>query len=252
MYGNIDGGEALLNNQKRKTPIVFDIVLLGFVLLFSGLVLFYYFLAFSPIKGTSMLNTIEWGQCVLLQRRMYTLEHGDIITLDITDENSEEPHILIKRVIGLEDDKILFVRTKMNTNVDMYICKNGETKFSLAEEPYIYEKMKWSANPDSTLYEKVTVSKYVAEERILAIDISETYADHTQEQSLQKQLIETSFTVPKGEVFFLGDNRNNSNDSRHYGSQPTSKIIGKVIDVFDQGSAAEKFFRFMFNNYEKT
>lgn len=251
MYGSIDGGEALLNNQRKKTPIVFDIVLLGFVLLFSGLVLFYYFLAFSPIKGTSMRNTIEWGQCVLLQRRMYTLERGDIITLDITDENSEEPHILIKRVIGLENDKILFVRTKMNTHVDMYICKSGETKFELMDEPYIYERMVWNANPDSSLYEKVTVNKYIAAEKITEIDITETYAD-TADKNLQKQLIESSFTVPDGEVFFLGDNRNSSNDSRHYGSQPTNKIIGKVIEVFEQGSTAENFFRFMFNNYERT
>ncbi len=250
MYDSIESGDALLNNRRKKTPLFLDIVLLVVVLFFSGLVFFYYFLAFSPISGNSMLNTIEWGQCVLLQRHMYTLERGDIVTLDIA-EDSEEPHILIKRVIGLEGDKLMFVRSKNNIFVDLYVCKNGETKFELMNEPYIYERMKWNPDPDSTLYEKVTVAKYIDSQSILDIDITATYDDVTQ-KNLQKQLITNSFTVPDGEIFFLGDNRNNSNDSRHYGTQSKSRIIGKVIKIIDEGSTAEHFFRFMFNNYKTT
>ena len=248
MNESINGGRALLNNRKNKTPIVFDILLLGFVLFFSGIVFFYYTLSFSPIKGNSMLNTIEWGQCVLLQRRFYTLERGDIVTLDIADE--DEPHILIKRVVGLGGDKLLFVRDSGDMYVDMYICKAGSTKFTLMNEPYIMERMEWNSHPDSSLYETITVNKYIPHEKIADIDLSETYTDYDK-TAIQAQLSQNCYTVPNGEIFFLGDNRNNSNDSRHYGSQPTGKIIGKVIKILEENSAAEKFFRFMFNNYEK-
>jgi signal peptidase I len=37
------------------------------------------------------------------------------------------------------------------------------------------------------------------------------------------------FTVPEGQVFVLGDNRQSSSDSRTFGSVPVGNIIGKVI-----------------------
>ena len=248
MNEGIQEGNALLNNRKNKTPIVFDILLLGFVLFFSAIVIFYYYFAFSPIKGNSMLNTIEWGQSVLLKRHNYTLERGDIITIDVPTD-TENPHILIKRVVGLEGDKILFVRSEDNIYVDMYICKAGSSNFELAEEPYILERMKWEPKPDSEIYQKVSITEYISAADITDIDITKEYTDKDK-KAIQKQITNASYTVKSGEVFFLGDNRNNSNDSRHYGSQPKNMIIGKVIKIFKENSSEEKFFRFLFNNYE--
>ncbi len=38
----------------------------------------------------------------------------------------------------------------------------------------------------------------------------------------------SKITVPKGEFFYLGDNRLNSSDSRHYGTCKESQIVGVV------------------------
>ena len=41
-----------------------------------------------------------------------------------------------------------------------------------------------------------------------------------------------SWTVPPGQVFFLGDNRNNSNDSRYLGASPRDAIVGRVLGTW--------------------
>lgn len=39
------------------------------------------------------------------------------------------------------------------------------------------------------------------------------------------------FTVPEGQIFVMGDNRNNSLDSRYYGAVPVSAVIGRATRV---------------------
>ncbi|MDH3746302.1 MAG: signal peptidase I [Acidobacteriota bacterium] len=40
------------------------------------------------------------------------------------------------------------------------------------------------------------------------------------------------YTVPDGELFVLGDNRDNSNDSRFWGSVPTSYVKGRALLIY--------------------
>jgi signal peptidase I len=58
------------------------------------------------------------------------------------------------------------------------------------------------------------------------------------------------FTVPKDRLLFLGDNRNNSSDSRAYGFGETSAVVGKVVLRPKKGSLLEHFLNLIFRSSE--
>jgi signal peptidase I len=79
--------------------------------------------------------------------------------------------------------------------------------------------------PGETYY---TVSKIVSHDCISETVDKKTYED-TKQNSKSKYIIAMKDKVPLNQYFITGDNKNNSDDSRRFGSIEKAKILYKII-----------------------
>lgn len=116
--------------QDVKTPdsagsflksLIIDIVI---AVLLAGVVL--YFIRPTIVKQTSMEDTLHENDYMIMYRQAYKNhdpERGDIIIFQssLTDEESGNDKLLIKRVIGLPGDQIMIADNQLYINGEPYI-----------------------------------------------------------------------------------------------------------------------------------
>ena len=163
------------------------------------------FADWNTVPTGSMKPTIVEGDRVLVNKLAYDLripftgislkrlsnpERGDIVTFDSEAADST----LIKRVIGLPGDTIEMV--------DNRLIINGK--------PAIYSYLKHD-NDNLLVEENINGCKHL----IKLNDFPPIYSSFP------------PIVVPKGKYLVLGDNRNNSADSRVHGFVPRNEIRGR-------------------------
>lgn len=145
-------------------------------------------------------------------------ERGDIIVF----QYPQNPQIdYVKRVIGLPGDKIIY------RNKSIYI-KESCTKPEGACPSYVaVEKSEIEgAQNNFTLYEENIG------EQIYSVLIDPKVGDRTNYYFSQVGTDRDEWLVPDGHYFVLGDNRDNSLDSRFWGFVPEGNIIGKSFYIW--------------------
>ncbi|WP_334014764.1 signal peptidase I [Alteromonas sp. S167] len=157
------------------------------------------------VPSGSMEPTLQVGDRVVVNKSAYTLEvpftdivikkTGKIARGDIVIIDSTAADLrLIKRVIATEGDRVKLIKNRL------YI--NGEQAELTALEAH-------------TFYEEV-----LGQRRVIALNpINSPVSSFN------------TVTVPKGRFLAMGDNRNNSVDSRYYGFIPVEEVQGKASSV---------------------
>jgi len=224
--GSVSQPDGVVIEKLNKEPLLVEYGKSFFPVLFIVLVLRSFLVEPFQIPSGSMKPTLDVGDFILVNKFSYgirlpvidkkVIEVGDPQRGDVmVFRYPSDPNVnYIKRVVGLPGDVIRYTSDKR-----LFI--NGES---------VAEKLLGS-EPNSLGSAELYQEKLGAVEHEILDRFANSMTDDTQE-----------FTVPAGHYFMMGDNRDNSNDSRYWddpnipkdllGMVPDQNIVGKAFAVW--------------------
>lgn len=223
-------GASSKEQREYKEPWYIDYSRSFFPVLLIVLILRSFIAEPFRIPSGSMMPTLLHGDFILVNKFTYGIrlpvlhnkvwannlpERGDVTVFRYPKNPSLD---YIKRVIGLPGDRLeyrdktIYVNGEAIKQVDLgtYIGKGRDSRMSGAN------KRREDLNP--------------IEHDILVSD--------------NRIPIDDAWTVPDGHYFVMGDNRDNSNDSRVWGMVPEENLVGRAFMIWMNWDISEGQFNF--------
>ena len=158
------------------------------------MILFVFVFRFVSVNGTSMTNTLQNNDKLIISDMMYTPATGDIVVLDAGKLFPDR--YIIKRVIATGGQKV-------------------EMDFA-----------DWVVKVDGSTLNESYVNRVPGDMRIENWILTDESVSLGYDDGIPRF---ASFTVPKGQLFVMGDNRNGSSDSRMVGCFDEDSVLGRVL-----------------------
>jgi signal peptidase I len=214
---------------RNKLPVLVDYSKSFFPVLLIVLLLRSFLWQPYQVPTGSLEPTVVPGDLILVDQYAYglkmpvwnkvfipttTLKRGDIAVFHYPVNTNLN---FVKRIIGVPGDKISYVNKVLTINGK--VMQQTRLKSGFDTEP----------NQPSTA---VTI-------------YSENLDGVKHEIQINNQVPVNNFynlVVPKGEYFMMGDNRDNSEDSRYWGFVPKADFIGKASVVFMSWDSSAHWF----------
>jgi len=204
-------------SKGQKEPLAVEYARSFFPIILVVLVIRSFIAEPFRIPSGSMLPTLHVGDFILVNKFAYGIrlpvlnskvletgepERGDVVVF----RYPKNPQVdYIKRVIGLPGDTIGYF------NKTVYI--NGEKVTQDVKEK------------KSELISLVPARNELRFENLDG-------AGHEILVDPDRRLFEGEAVVPEGEYFVMGDNRDNSNDSRFWGTVPEANLVGEAFFIW--------------------
>jgi signal peptidase I len=212
-YLNVNEFRALKNPMKRRKIIVLSSIV---IVLFGAWLFVTLFFRFVKVPIGAMKNTVLPGDRLVVSRFAEEIKRGDIIVFKYPKDTSM---LYVKRVIGLPGETIQI------RNQKVYI--NGT---ELAEKRAFYPVN------DSFEYDLNALKEERSEGEGNYTTFNQTRDEFTDDVELTGGLrtfgITEPFPIPQSHYFVLGDNRDDSFDSRYWGTVPKELITGKPFLIY--------------------
>jgi signal peptidase I len=210
-------------DKESKEPLLVEYARSFFPIILLVLVIRSFIAEPFRIPSSSMLPTLHVGDFILVNKFAYGVrlpvlnsklfdtgdpQRGDVIVFRYPqkEEDKDKPEVdYIKRVVGVPGDRIGYF------NKTIYI--NGQP---IGQE--IKEKPP----------ELVNLAAAGSELRFEHLG----NAGHYILVDPKRRLVEGETVVADGQYFVMGDNRDNSNDSRFWGTVPEENLVGKAFFIW--------------------
>lgn len=195
------------NGKNPKVEKLLNVVLIIALVVFVLVITVKgFFVSNVLVQQTSMHPTLADGQTVWVSKTAKPTR-GDVVVFFTDDVQGKffagflgDHEKYVKRVVAVEGDKI-WAETDDNGNYLFKVLPQGATT-PLDEDYYVYKDVK-VVIPVTTEIALGTMAEHIGQANALEIK--------------------------QGEMFVMGDNRNNSTDSRTFGAVPTSRLFGVLI-----------------------
>ncbi|EZQ10103.1 MULTISPECIES: signal peptidase I [unclassified Acinetobacter] len=218
---------------------------------------------FEPynIPSESMVPALETGDYILVNKYQYGVrlpisntkvlnvnepERGDVAVFRYPPNPSIS---YIKRIIGLPGDHIVFENNQLTINGEKVVTESAE-----------FNREKDVSDTPNSIYHYETLGdhKYLVrnlegQNPIIAhFNYAQTKQDLPYVATANDRFVRTNgqsweVTVPKGYYFAMGDNRDQSADSRIWGFVPEANLTGQAIYVWMHKEAGLKLPSFSRN-----
>ena len=221
----------------EKLPAVVDTAQQIFPIIAFVLVLRSFLYEPFQIPSGSMMPTLLVGDFILVEKYAYGVkdpvfrkkliatgapERGDVVVF----KYPENPRIdYIKRVVGLPGDTIIY------KNKQVYVqAKCGEATKCEAPKPV---KLEYVSN-DEFVQNLASLQRFTETLGDITHDILKHPVLEARPSSFftQPGTKLNEWKVPEGQYFVLGDNRDNSRDSRFWGFVPDEHLVGKAVAIW--------------------
>ena len=190
--------------KEAKRPFVnvlFDVFEMFALSLFAVFMLFTFGIRLCEVEGTSMYQTLDGGESLLVSSIGYTPKQDDIIVFHVTEPDINMEKTLVKRVIATGGQKLVINFTTQTITVDGVVYEDAHAQL-------------FNHNGQE-------INRYLSD-AIPRDNVNYSIVDECEVLEL---------TVPEGKLFVMGDNRNFSNDSRNpdIGCIDERCVLGKVV-----------------------
>ena len=190
---------------------------------------------FEPFKipSGSMIPTLLVGDLILVNKFTYGLrlpvlnakitegnkpQRGDVMVFRYPPKPSLD---YIKRVVGVPGDTVAYLNKRLTIN--------GQVQPTKAVPEFFDEgAMRYYKQYEEVLGEK-THRLLNDDDRPAFVPGADKFPGH---EGCSYTIEGVSCKVPEGQYFMMGDNRDNSMDSRYWGFVPERNIVGKAIFVW--------------------
>lgn len=171
------------------------------------------------IPSASMMPTLLIGDFILVNKYDYGLRLPVLNTLVFGNKTPARGDIIVFRYP--EDPSIPFIKRVVGIPGDHVEYKNKIIYINGMEQPQSsngdYKGVGAGVMADGDLW---LTEKFDDNTHDILIDSSGRYGD------------DFSYTVPEGNYFVLGDNRDNSRDSRYWGFVPDENLVGRAFYIW--------------------